>query len=79
MGTKESVLIEIMTTRTNGQINELKNTYKQVYHTDLEKDIIGDTSGWFQRILVALCQGARDESYNVNPLKANQVLIKLLT
>lgn len=62
-----------MTTRTNGQINELKNTYYQMYKTHLEKDLISDTSGYFQRVLVALCQGARDESFHVDPLKANQV------
>jgi annexin A7/11 len=72
LGTRESVLIEIMTTRTNAQIYELKNTYRRVYGRDLEHDLIGETSGHFKRLLVSMCAGGRDESHHVDPLKANQ-------
>lgn len=72
LGTKESVLIEIMTTRTNAQIHELKHTYKQMYGNDLEKDLIGETSGHFKRLLISLCAGGRDEGNYTDPLKANQ-------
>jgi annexin A7/11 len=72
IGTKESVLIEIMTTRTNAQIHELKMVYQQMYHRSLEQDLIGDTSGHFQRLLVSLCAGGRDESNHTDSLKANQ-------
>uniref|UniRef100_A0AC34Q5I2 Annexin n=1 Tax=Panagrolaimus sp. JU765 TaxID=591449 RepID=A0AC34Q5I2_9BILA len=72
LGTKESVLIEIMTTRTNAQIQELKMTYKQLYGHDLERDLIGETSGHFKRLLVSLCAGGRDESNYTDPLRANQ-------
>uniref|UniRef100_A0A0K0G0T7 Annexin n=1 Tax=Strongyloides venezuelensis TaxID=75913 RepID=A0A0K0G0T7_STRVS len=71
-GTKESVLIEILCSRTNAQINEIKSVYKQLYKCDLEKDIKGDTSGYFERILVALCSGAREECSHDDNLKANQ-------
>ncbi|KIH43635.1 Annexin, partial [Ancylostoma duodenale] len=48
IGTKELVLIEIMTSRTNHQIAEIKEAYKELYDTELEADIVGDTSGPFQ-------------------------------
>ncbi|KAI1729772.1 annexin domain-containing protein [Ditylenchus destructor] len=72
IGTKESVLIEIMTTRSNAQVQELKYTYKQLYGKNLEHDLVGETSGHFKRLLVSLCAGGRDESWNVDPLRANQ-------
>lgn len=72
LGTRESLLIEIMTTRTNGQIYELKSAYRQIHGSDLERDLIGETSGHFKRLLVSLCAGGRDESTHVDPLKANQ-------
>lgn len=70
LGTKESVLIEILLTHSNRQIGLLKQAYEQLYGKPLEKDIVGDTSGPFQRLLVSLCNGARDESWTVDPVKA---------
>ncbi|VDN93945.1 unnamed protein product [Brugia pahangi] len=73
LGTKESVLIEIMCSRTNAQIIELRNIYQQMYHSTLENDLIGETSGHFKRLLVSLCNGGRDESMQTDTLRANQV------
>ncbi|TKR68491.1 hypothetical protein L596_024468 [Steinernema carpocapsae] len=72
LGTTESVLIEIMCSRTNAQIAELRSVYRQLYHKELENDLIGETSGHFKRLLVSLCAGGRDESHHMDPLKANQ-------
>lgn len=77
LGTKESVLIEILTSRTNQQIAEICRMYQQLYRTTLEADVRGDTSGCFQRLLVSLCTGARDESNHTDALKANQDARKL--
>ncbi|GMS83873.1 hypothetical protein PENTCL1PPCAC_6048 [Pristionchus entomophagus] len=77
LGTREAILIEIMTTRTNAQIDELKYTYKQMYGSELEKDLIGETSGDFKRLLVSLCAGGRDESMHVDPVRANHDARKL--
>uniref|UniRef100_A0A914QX91 Annexin n=1 Tax=Panagrolaimus davidi TaxID=227884 RepID=A0A914QX91_9BILA len=77
LGTSENVLIEILVTRNNAQINELKQVYQEMYKQSLEKDIIGDTSGAFQRLLVSLCMGSRDESHHIDSLKANQDAWKL--
>lgn len=48
IGTKEHTLIEIMTTRTNQQIYEIKQAYRALYGKDLEKELIGETSGFFK-------------------------------
>jgi len=72
LGTKESVLIEIMCSRTNAQIAELRLVYRQMYGADLERELIGETSGHFKRLLISMCAGGRDESGHVDPLKANQ-------
>ena len=38
-----------------------------MYKKSLESDIKGDTSGCFERLLISLCQGMRDETPVVNP------------
>uniref|UniRef100_A0A914DVH5 Annexin n=1 Tax=Acrobeloides nanus TaxID=290746 RepID=A0A914DVH5_9BILA len=73
LGTKESVLIEIMCSRTNAQIQEIKTAYKHIYGRELERELIGDSSGHFQRLLISLCVGGRDESNWTDPAKASQV------
>jgi hypothetical protein len=42
------------------------------YRRPLEKDIKGDTSGHFKRLLVALCNAGRDESGVTDRIKARQ-------
>jgi annexin A7/11 len=44
IGTRENVLIEIMTSRSNVQIFQLKQAYAQVYGRDLERDLVSETS-----------------------------------
>uniref|UniRef100_A0A8J8XVA7 Annexin n=1 Tax=Rattus norvegicus TaxID=10116 RepID=A0A8J8XVA7_RAT len=60
IGTDEKCLIEILASRTNEQIHQLVAAYKDAYERDLESDIIGDTSGHFQKMLVVLLQGTRE-------------------
>ncbi|XP_017776073.1 PREDICTED: annexin B9-like [Nicrophorus vespilloides] len=60
--TNEDVLIEILATLTNNQLKAVRNAYVKNYGKDLESDIIGDTSGTFRRLLVALNNAGRDES-----------------
>uniref|UniRef100_UPI00398E494A annexin A6 isoform X2 n=1 Tax=Pristiophorus japonicus TaxID=55135 RepID=UPI00398E494A len=61
LGTDESCVIEILASRNNRQIHELTKAYKEVYESDLEADIVGDTSGHFKKMLVVLLQGDREE------------------
>ncbi|XP_076455725.1 annexin A5-like [Babylonia areolata] len=65
-GTDEKALVEILMTRTNAQIQEMKQRYNSVlnkhYHgkgVKIEEDIKDDTSGDFKRLLISACQGNR--------------------
>ncbi|XP_051869765.1 annexin A6 isoform X2 [Pristis pectinata] len=60
-GTDERALIEILTTRTNQEIKDIKEAYKEAYHTSLEDDVSSDTSGHFKRFLISLIQANREE------------------
>ncbi|XP_063806921.1 annexin A1-like [Pseudophryne corroboree] len=66
LGTDEDVLIEIIVTRSNQQIKQIKKVYNEEYKTDLEKDITDDTSGDFQKALLTLLKGERNEECYVN-------------
>lgn len=70
IGTNESILIEIMTTRTNAEIEEIKQKYRMLYHKELENSISGETSGYFRRMLVSLCAAGRDESQQTDRARA---------
>ncbi|XP_074866268.1 annexin A6 isoform X1 [Carettochelys insculpta] len=60
-GTDESILIEILTTRNNREIQAINEAYRAAYHKSLEDALSSDTSGHFKRILVSLALGNRDE------------------
>lgn len=72
MGTDESVLIEILATRSNADIEAIKAKYQKAYDRDLEKDLMSETGGHFKRILVSLVQGNRNESTAVDHAKAKE-------
>ncbi|KAK0418336.1 hypothetical protein QR680_013506 [Steinernema hermaphroditum] len=78
LGTTEKVLIEILCSRTNDEIGAIRNVYQQSYGRSLEKDVVGDTSGDFKRLLVSLIAGSRDQGDHVDDLKANQDARKLV-
>ncbi|XP_036293967.1 annexin A11 isoform X1 [Pipistrellus kuhlii] len=65
-GTDEACLIEILASRSNEHIRELSRAYQAECRKTLEEAIRSDTSGHFQRLLVSLSQGNRDESTNVD-------------
>ncbi|XP_041032383.1 annexin A5-like [Carcharodon carcharias] len=60
-GTSEDVLIEILASRNNAQIQQIVEAYKEDFDSNLEEDITSDTSSYFERVLVSLVQGNRDE------------------
>ncbi|MED6265786.1 Annexin A1, partial [Characodon lateralis] len=64
LGTDEDCLIEILASRTNKQILDIKKVYKEEYKKDLEEDIRSDTSGDFRAALLALCKAGRTEGIN---------------
>ena len=65
LGTNEDTLTEIIASRDEAQLNQIKAKYKQEYNIDLEEKIEKETSGNFKRLLIALLQGGR--SRNLRP------------
>ncbi|XP_048343324.1 annexin A6 [Sphaerodactylus townsendi] len=70
-GTDESILIEILATRTNQEIEAINAAYQEAYHKSLEDALSSDTSGHFKRILISLALGNRDEG-GVDLAKAHE-------
>lgn len=71
LGTDEDCLIEILVGRTNHDIEAINRAYQEKYRKTLEKDIKGDTSGYFRALLVALVQGNRDETNAQRDVKSD--------
>ncbi|XP_032830059.2 annexin A13-like isoform X1 [Petromyzon marinus] len=70
-GTDEDVLVEILCTRTNKQIQKMRFVYNELFDRDLESDLKSETSGAVEKLLIALVQGNRDETTDVNMSLAN--------
>uniref|UniRef100_A0A0R3RKG0 Annexin n=1 Tax=Elaeophora elaphi TaxID=1147741 RepID=A0A0R3RKG0_9BILA len=73
LGTTEITLIDILCSRSDDELNAIKNEYQDEYGRTLESDIIGDTSGDFKELLLALLNNRRDQSESVNYSKARAV------
>ncbi|PVD23840.1 hypothetical protein C0Q70_17114 [Pomacea canaliculata] len=83
IGTDETTLVEILTTRTNAEINEIKKRYKEgkygyttermKFGCDLEDDLQSDTSGYFSRLMVSLCAaGRQSDDWGADEHKAEE-------
>jgi annexin A7/11 len=77
-GTTESTLIEILTTRNNREINNIKMSYRLMFGKELESVLISETSGHFKNLLVSLCNG-RNENFAINPIMAKKSAQDLYT
>ncbi|KAM7535600.1 hypothetical protein Aperf_G00000097475 [Anoplocephala perfoliata] len=75
-GTDENVLVQVISVASNQEIQQIKQAYKDLFDKDLVRDITGETSGDFQRILVAILQAQRDEGARIDQ---NQVEIDVDT
>ncbi|XP_038848435.1 annexin A5-like [Salvelinus namaycush] len=69
VGTDDDVLIEILASRTCAQIKDIVKVYKKECGGKLEKDITGDTSGNFQKLLIMLLQRSNDEGVDDNRIE----------
>lgn len=56
LGTDDKILISILTERSTEHLQEVKKAYEKKYGKTLETDIKGDTSGYYEDLLVALLQ-----------------------
>ncbi|XP_041811476.1 annexin A2 [Chelmon rostratus] len=54
LGTDEETLLEILCTRSGKQLQEISAAYQRLYNKDLEKQLRGETSGDFAKLVVAL-------------------------
>ncbi|CAJ0938914.1 unnamed protein product, partial [Mesorhabditis belari] len=77
LGTDETVLIEILCSRTADQLRAIRAAYEKNYNKQLEKDVAGDTSGEFRDLLVALVTGAKDPSHETNDAQAKDDAVRL--
>lgn len=66
LGTDDEALIEILATRSNAEIMDMKEAYRETYGKDAVGDIRDDTSGNYRKLLLALLDAQRDESTDVN-------------
>jgi len=60
-GTDEEIIADVICTKTNKQIEEIKAAFKEIFNRDLEKDVVSETSGHFRKVLVSVLQCARED------------------
>jgi len=66
LGTDEDVLVEILATRSNQEICEIKRVFKKEYKKELEDVIVSETSGDFTKALLAMLKANKNESAEVD-------------
>uniref|UniRef100_A0A2K5MYR7 Annexin n=1 Tax=Cercocebus atys TaxID=9531 RepID=A0A2K5MYR7_CERAT len=71
-GTDEKVLTEIIASRTPEELRAIKEVYEEEYGSSLEDDVVGDTSGYYQRMLVVLLQANRDPDAGIDEAQVEQ-------
>ena len=71
-GTDESTLIEIIATRPNWYIQQIHKKYREMFGKELVSDISNELSGELKELMLSLLQGARDDSYQVDPTACAQ-------
>ncbi|CAJ0942897.1 unnamed protein product, partial [Mesorhabditis belari] len=79
LGTDERALIELLTTRSNEEIEAARNTFYTTYNRTLEDAITADTSGDFRLFLLQLCRGARDQTTQIDSFAAKHIANELNT
>lgn len=73
LGTDEETLIEMVCSRSNSELVEIKKVYTELFKKEVEKDVAGDTSGNFAKLLLALVKTKRaDPSPMVDYEKIDQ-------
>ncbi|XP_019645172.1 PREDICTED: annexin A7-like isoform X2 [Branchiostoma belcheri] len=76
-GTDESVLIEILCSRTNKQIKKIIEAYSFATNFDLKKDLEQDTGGNLRSLLVAMLETDREDKnvdYTVTLAEASTLI-----
>ncbi|XP_065146376.1 annexin A3-like [Paramisgurnus dabryanus] len=71
-GTDESILIEMFASRSNNQIKAMIDAYLAETKRSLIDDLKSEVSGDFEKTLLLIAEGKRDQSTNVDAAKAKQ-------
>lgn len=71
-GTDESILIEMFASRSNNQIKAMIDAYLAETKRSLIDDLKSEVSGDFEKTLLLIAEGKRDQSTNVDVAKAKQ-------
>ncbi|KAF2279578.1 Annexin [Westerdykella ornata] len=71
MGTKESVLNDVLIGRSNADINAIKREYQQVHGRSLEGDLRSDLSAATEQMFIMIVSAQRSEE--VDPVNPQQV------
>ena len=77
IGTNEDTLIEVIATRSNERINQIKQRFAEIYKKELIKEIDSETSGFFKRILLALLNAERQINPNPNEQECGECAKRL--
>uniref|UniRef100_A0A8D0LCL4 Annexin A10 n=1 Tax=Sphenodon punctatus TaxID=8508 RepID=A0A8D0LCL4_SPHPU len=73
--TEENCLIDILVSRSNGEIFQMKEAYLMQYSSDFQQDIYSVTSGHFRDTLMYLAQGTREEGYADPAMAAQDAMV----
>lgn len=74
MGTDEDTLIEILATRSNQRLQEIKTRYKELYNEELEARVADECGGDLKRLLVSILQCNRSDTTDIDENKLNKDL-----
>ena len=66
LGTNEDTLIEILATRPNYYIRDIKQKYLQLYGKTLEDELTSELSGDLKKVMLTLASALRSENPNPN-------------
>jgi hypothetical protein len=72
LGTNDDQLIEVLCTRNNLELQEMKTAYRRLFSVDVEKDVTGDTSGDYRTLLLAILRADRPETASVSVEEAKK-------
>lgn len=76
-GTDEDTLIEIIGTRSNERLKEIKERFKEIFKKDLEEEVADECSGDLKRLLISLLQCNRSDETEIDEEKLNKDLADL--
>merc|ERR1719419_1707003 len=70
IGTNEQLLVHVICTKTNAEIEAVKESYSHLFERNLVEDVISECTGNLEKLLVALLQAGREEEEELDEKKA---------